>query len=331
VPGRHFIVWIVAGLLVPLAAGCGSWEEPAISPAPPAASASAQPPAPTDTLVVAPTLSPTSIPALAPTPAFTPEPIAPEGMDVVTFTIVYDNNAYNPALRTDWGFACLVETPGTTVLFDTGADGRTLLGNMAALGLDLEAIDAIVLSHIHGDHTGGLTALLDTGIRPTVYVPATFPVSFKDGVRARTSLVEVQGPVEICPGIHTTGEMGSSMVEQALVVATGDGLVVVTGCAHPGIVEMVRRAREVVEGDVALVVGGFHLGQASRSRIDDIIAEFRRLGVWRTAPCHCTGDQARRMFADAFGTDFILTGVGGVITAGSGEGASTEPTAEGIE
>ena len=130
-------------------------------------------------------------------------------MDVVTFTIVYDNNAYNPLLRTDWGFACLVETPGTTVLFDTGADGRTLLGNMAALGLDLEAIDAIVLSHIHGDHTGGLTGLLDTGIRPTVYVPATFPVSFKDGVRARTSLVEVQGPMEIYPGIHTTGGLSN--------------------------------------------------------------------------------------------------------------------------
>jgi 7,8-dihydropterin-6-yl-methyl-4-(beta-D-ribofuranosyl)aminobenzene 5'-phosphate synthase len=213
-----------------------------------------------------------------------------------------------------------------------------LLGNMAALGLDLEAIDAIVLSHIHGDHTGGLAALLDTGIRPTVYAPATFPVSFKDGVRARTSLVEVQGPVEIRPGIYTTGEMGSSLVEQALVVATGDGLVVVTGCAHPGVVEMVRQAREVarqarevVEGDVALVVGGFHLGQASRSRIDDIIAEFRRLGVRRTAPCHCTGDLARRMFADAFGVDFILAGVGGVITVGSGAGAGTEPTAEGIE
>jgi 7,8-dihydropterin-6-yl-methyl-4-(beta-D-ribofuranosyl)aminobenzene 5'-phosphate synthase len=252
-------------------------------------------------------------------------------MEVVTLTIVYDNNAYNPALRTDWGFACLVETPGTTMLFDTGADGPTLLGNMAALGLDLDAIDAIALSHIHGDHTGGLAALLDTGIRPTVYVPATFPVSFKDGVRARTSLVEVQGPVEIYPGIHTTGEMGSSMVEQALVLTTGDGLVVVTGCAHPGVVEMVRQACEVVEGDVALVVGGFHLGQAGRSRIDDIIAEFRRLGVWRTAPCHCTGDRARRMFADAFGTDFIRTGVGGVITVGSGEGAGAEPIAEGIE
>jgi 7,8-dihydropterin-6-yl-methyl-4-(beta-D-ribofuranosyl)aminobenzene 5'-phosphate synthase len=266
-------------------------------------------------------------------------------MEVVTLTIVYDNNAHNPLVRTDWGFACLVKTPGTTLLFDTGADGRTLLGNMAALGLDLEAIDVIVLSHIHGDHTGGLTALLDTGIRPTVYVPATFPVSFKDDVRARTSLVEVQGPMEIYPGIHTTGEMGSSLVEQALVLTTGDGLVVVTGCAHPGVVEMARQAREVarqarevarqarevVEGDVALVVGGFHLGQASRSRIDDVIAEFRRLGVWRTAPCHCTGDRARRMFADAFGADFILTGVGGVITVGSGEGASTEPAAEGIE
>jgi 7,8-dihydropterin-6-yl-methyl-4-(beta-D-ribofuranosyl)aminobenzene 5'-phosphate synthase len=118
--------------------------------------------------------------------------------------------------------------------------------------------------------------------------------------------------------------MGSSLVEQGLVVTTGDGLVIVTGCAHPGVAHMVRRARDAVEGDVALVVGGFHLGQASQSQIDDIITEFRRLGVWRAAPCHCTGDRARRMFADAFGTDFILTGVGGVITVGSGEGAGAE-------
>ena len=234
----------------------------------------------------------------------------------MTFTIVYDNNAHDPALRTAWGFACLVEAGGQTLLFDTGGDSPTLLGNMAKLGLDPQAIDAVVLSHIHGDHTGGLAGLLDTGVRPTVYAPSAFPASFKDDVRTRTELVEVTEPMEIFPGLHTTGELGSSIIEQALAVETSAGLVVVTGCAHPGVVEMVRRAKESAGGEVHLVMGGFHLGDASQRRIEAIIADFRDLGVQNGAPCHCTGDAARRMFADSFGENYIPAGVGRVITVG---------------
>ena len=92
---------------------------------------------------------------------------------------------------------------------------------------------------------------------------------------------------------------------------------IVTGCAHPGIVETVRRANEVTAGEVALVIGGFHLGGASRGQIEGIIAEFRRLVVQQVAPHHCTGDQARRMFADAFATNCTLAGAGWVVSVGS--------------
>ena len=230
------------------------------------------------------------------------------------FTIVYDNNVYDAALRTAWGFACWVETPEGTVLFDTGGDGPTLLGNLAQLGLDPQVIDAVVLSHAHGDHTGGLAGLLDTGVRPMVYVPAAFPASFKENVGARADLVEVTGPVEILPGVYTSGQVGSGIVEQALVVETGEGLVVVTGCAHPGVVEMVRRAREVAAGEIALVMGGFHLKDTGQAQIEAIIADLRALGVQRVAPCHCTGDPARRAFAEAFGTECFLAGAGWTIT-----------------
>jgi 7,8-dihydropterin-6-yl-methyl-4-(beta-D-ribofuranosyl)aminobenzene 5'-phosphate synthase len=247
----------------------------------------------------------------------------------VTFTIVYDNNAYDaptaltPApdgLRTLWGFACWVETEDATVLFDSGGEGAVLMNNMSQLGLDPRDIDAVVLSHAHGDHTGGLGALLSTGVTPTVYVPASFGAGFKREVGALTDLVEVTDAAIITPGVYTTGEVGSSIREQALVVETADGLVVVTGCAHPGVVEMVRRAKVAPEAvgarggraadRVALVMGGFHLGSASRSRVQGIIADFRDLGVRRVAPCHCTGDKARQLFADAFGSDCVLAGVG---------------------
>jgi 7,8-dihydropterin-6-yl-methyl-4-(beta-D-ribofuranosyl)aminobenzene 5'-phosphate synthase len=237
-----------------------------------------------------------------------------EEIGSVTITVIYDNNPYDPHLPTAWGFACLVEAGETSILFDTGGDGATLLGNMAALGIDPQSIEVVILSHIHGDHTGGLGALLDTGVRPTVYVPHSFPARFKDNVRALTVLEEVMGPAEILPGVYTTGEMGSGIIEQALAIETADGLVVITGCAHPGVVEMVRRAKQVGESEVCLVVGGFHLGSASQQKIDRIIADFRELGVRWVAPCHCTGDQAVKTFADAFGMDFIPNGVGCVIT-----------------
>jgi 7,8-dihydropterin-6-yl-methyl-4-(beta-D-ribofuranosyl)aminobenzene 5'-phosphate synthase len=240
-----------------------------------------------------------------------PRAPVPKGANqTVSLYIVYDNNKYDERLHTAWGFACLVTRGASTVLFDTGGDGALLLKNMATLGLDPFQIDAVVLSHIHSDHTGGVAALLEVGARPVVYVPAVFPASFKNGVRAITRLVEVTGPVEILPGIHSSGQVDAGIVEQALVVKTGAGLVVVTGCAHPGVDQMVRRSKESFGGPVAWVVGGFHLDGTSESRIGDIIEELRRLGVQKVAPCHCTGTRARRMFARAFGPAYFAAGAG---------------------
>lgn len=253
--------------------------------------------------IVTPTASPTLEPKRTPTGKVVPVRIA----------VVYDNNAYDPRLQTAWGFAGLIERGDTTILFDTGGDGAMLLSNMAALDLDPRDVDIVVLSHIHGDHTGGLGRLLATDVRPTVYVPRSFPASFKAQVRANTDLVEVHEAVEIADGVYTTGEMGRGIIEQGLVLRTPKGLVVITGCAHPGIAEMVRQAKAVGGDEVYLVLGGFHLGSASEARIKDIIADFRRLGVQKVAPCHCTGDKAIGLFREAYGEDFIQNGAGKVL------------------
>lgn len=311
---RCWLCWIAA-LLVMVAPGCQGLSAPKISATP------ARP-----LVTEAAVMTVTSTPALAATtsatasarvtaevvttPLPTPTPEPTEEIKTVSFTIVYDNNSYDSALRPTWGFACWVEMDGMTVLFDTGGDSATLLHNLGELGLDPRDVDAVVLSHAHGDHTGGLGAVLGSGSEPTVYVPTSFSQRFKDQVRAQTDLVEVSDPVMLFPGIHSTGEVRSSVVEQALVVETSDGLVVVTGCAHPGIVNMVRIAKEVAGDDVALVMGGFHLGGASLSQVERIVGDFRKLGVKRVAPCHCTGDTAREAFVDAFGEDAALAGVG---------------------
>jgi 7,8-dihydropterin-6-yl-methyl-4-(beta-D-ribofuranosyl)aminobenzene 5'-phosphate synthase len=282
---------------------------------------------PTATVRVEPTITPrvTATPAEGesasrdqPPPAETQEDrIIPEETIGARITIVYDNLPYDRRLQTAWGFAALVERDGHTLLFDTGGDGPTLLGNLAKLDIDLQPIEAVVLSHSHGDHTGGLPDLLGTGIRPTVYVPESFSSSFKDSVRLHTELVEVSEPLEVLPGLHVTGEIRSGIVEQGLLVETGEGIVLITGCAHPGIVRMARRANEIVPGEVALVMGGFHLGNADHASIRDIIADFRQIGVRQVMPSHCTGDTAIEMFAEEYDDAFIQGGVGQVITVGS--------------
>lgn len=227
-------------------------------------------------------------------------------------TILYDNNRFDPRLKTGWGFSCLVRTMEKTILFDTGGDGRILLDNMKQLGIEPIEVDAVVLSHVHGDHTGGLAAFLEKNSRVVVYLPGSFPVEFKKAVMSLGAVVkEIIEAGEILPGAFTTGEIGDGIREQALALKTTEGLVVITGCAHPGVVRMVRKAREITgEERVYLVAGGFHLGGVSVSRIESIAGELRLLTVEKVAPCHCSGDETRRVFRKLFAADFIEAGVG---------------------
>jgi metal-dependent hydrolase (beta-lactamase superfamily II)/CubicO group peptidase (beta-lactamase class C family) len=277
----------------------------------------------------------TSLPPTSPVPPTAPlaSPTSEEPLEGVRITIVYDNTAYDPHLEADWGFAALIEVPGHTLLFDTGGNGAILLQNMEALGIALQPIEAVVLSHEHGDHTGGLLALLDRGITPTVYVPAAFPRAYKDLLRRRIEVVEVTEPVEIVPGVHSTGQVRGAVVEQALVVQTTEGLVVITGCAHPGVVQMVRQAKAIVDGEVALVLGGFHMLDYGQSRIERVVGQFRDLGVRQVSPTHCTGEDAIAAFAQAYGDDYVPAGVGRVIVVGaspSGRAGSSIPTATAV-
>jgi 7,8-dihydropterin-6-yl-methyl-4-(beta-D-ribofuranosyl)aminobenzene 5'-phosphate synthase len=261
--------------------------------------------------------TPAADPGVTPTSAATPplrETDAADSNTRVIFTVVYDNNPHDPRLKTMWGFACVVETPHGVVLFDTGGDGGILLANLEALGLDPRRIQAVVLSHIHSDHVGGLEVLLRVNSELVVYLPQSFPESFIAGLAGRTRVVAVAGWQEVLEGIYTTGEMGDKVMEQSLVVETPRGLVVITGCAHPGVAMIVRRVRE--EGPVFLVMGGFHLEATSPAGVREVIDEFRALGVSKVAPSHCTGKEATAAFAEAFGPDFIAAGAGTVVSIG---------------
>jgi len=163
------------------------------------------------------------------------QPSAEQGLPELI--IVYDNNPYDSRLHTAWGFSCLVRLCQKTILFDTGGDSSTLLYNMRQLEIDPEEIDAVVLSHIHGDHVGGLSGFLEENRTATVYLPRSFPQSFKEEIKlSGVKVAEIDEARELFPGVYTTGELGYGIKEQSLVIATGMGLVIITGCAHPGIV-----------------------------------------------------------------------------------------------
>ncbi len=230
----------------------------------------------------------------------------------VRITILYDNYAYKPGLKADWGFAALIETGEQKILFDTGASGLALLYNMAVLDVDPASITQLIFSHVHEDHTGGVSRLFKAGAQPeTVYVLPSFPQEFKNRMGEVGEVIEVEPGTEIAPGITTTGELtGGEVPEQALLITTADGVVVLTGCAHPGIVRIVRQAATLTDQPIRLAMGGFHLLDTSPSGVEAIIGDLQDLDVEQIAPSHCTGDTPIQQFKDAYGDQFVRLSVG---------------------
>ncbi len=232
----------------------------------------------------------------------------------ISVTVTYDNNACEQGMETAWGFSAFITGTEKTILFDTGG-GRSLLDNMEKLSIEPDRIDVVVLSHIHRDHTGGLDSFLEKNPNVTVYLPVSFPKKFKDNVRNRgAKIVEVKESLQICENVYSTGQLGRLIKEQSLIIRTDKGLVVITGCAHPGIVKIVNTAKDLMKDNILLVMGGFHLEWATKGRIEKIISAFKQLGVRCVGPCHCSGHKARSLFEKHFGSSYINIGVGKVIT-----------------
>ena len=185
-------------------------------------------------------------------------------------TICYDNEACQGGLSPDWGFSCHIDTGnGTRLLFDTGADGSILLHNMAMLGLDPAAIDLIVISHYHYDHTGGLGEILALNKKAKVFLPSTCSLGI-----ASSRVTFVREASHIDRDISTTGELRN--MEQSLIINTERGPIVIVGCSHPGFKLILNKASEF--GQVFGVVGGLH-----GFREVQLLA-----GLGFICPCHCT-------------------------------------------
>ena len=229
----------------------------------------------------------------------------------VNFTVVYNNIPFRGDLRTAWGISIFIEGLEKNILFDTGGDGSILLSNMEKLKIDPEEIETVILSHIHLDHIGGIEEILEKNKNISLYIPSSFPVEFKNFIGKNTKeVISVKEPIKVCKSVYSTGELGTRMKEQSLVIDSKRGLIIVTGCAHPGIVNIVQFAKNYFKSEIYLVFGGFHLMAYNEEQVNDIIRQLRKLGVRKVGPSHCTGGRPIDLFKEEWGRDFIELGCG---------------------
>ena len=251
-------------------------------------------------------------------------------------------------MQKDWGFAALVEYGGRRVLFDTGNDAGILARNVKQLGVDLTRLDAVVISHRHGDHTTGLEVLVAANPTVPIYAPqegaffrggvpreflardASLPahVRYFDGKDAGALRSGIPWPLanfqsvtrttEILPGfflLTTRSDKAGTreMNELSLAIRTPKGLAVVVGCSHPG-VENVLVAAAQIDKQLYTTIGGFHLVLTPREEIERVAGMLHdTFRLQRVAPGHCTSEPGFAAFMRRFGDRFDQAGLGATL------------------
>ncbi len=253
--------------------------------------------------------------------------------DPVVLTILVDNHTSDGRLQAEHGLSIHLAGRGRTILFDAGQSEQALQANAKALGISLEDVQAVVLSHGHYDHAGGLPAVLRASRTPAVYAhPQAFAPrwSQKPGLPLKevsnphkrqklqaygAAIRPVQSPEPLEDWLVLSGPIGGNSwgVEQfvvrredelvpddfedelCLLVQGQHGWGVVTGCCHRGLANTLRTARFVIRrAPIVAVIGGLHLRRVPHEDLDEVLTVLAGFGQPALYPCHCTGDAAIR-------------------------------------
>jgi len=272
-----------------------------------------------------------------------------ERVDHLRIQFLVDYYPAEAGLRTEAGVSYLVSAGKHRVLFDLGFNPKRsspspLESNLQTLGLDSTQVDGIFISHNHLDHVGGLAHAMrkDPALQQAGGMGADqVPVWTSFAAPGVASVDRLREPQEILPGMASTGPMPAALYllgltrEQALLVAVGDrGLVLITGCGHPGIVDMVRHAEQCTGERVFAVVGGLHLiAQGRRTRLQKYIGancppwahpgrrgvrrqleELRWMGVETLVPsAHDSCEASLRIMRELFGRGYVPLRAGGEV------------------
>ena len=261
--------------------------------------------------------------------------------ETTVVTTLVENSVHARGLLAEHGLAFHLQAGPRSLLFDTG-QSDLLLHNALKLRISLANAEAIVLSHGHNDHTGGLTAAHEAAPQARLFLHRA-AVSQKfvrnpggttrsigmDEATAETvrsaanAVVWTRKPTEVLDGIFVTGEIPRQntfedtggpffrdeagaqpdplLDDQALYFDTQEGLVVLLGCSHAGVVNTLEHVRHLAAGrPIHTVLGGMHMHAASPERTEKTVAAFRRLDIQRLAPAHCTGLPAIAQLWTAF-------------------------------
>ncbi len=263
-----------------------------------------------------------------------------------TITILAENTTPAPAFIGEYGFSALIEVDDHKILFDTGSD-QALYHNAAQLGIDLNKVNAIVISHGHFDHTGGLLSYFKQyGARPVyahsgIFVNRPLPLggnNYKDIgcgfsqeelLKAGANLHLQDEFSSIIPGVFFSGAIPRNnnfedtggefkMVingelqddpltdDSALIIEHPDGLIIVSGCAHSGVINIIEHARnQTGDSRVLAFIGGTHLITASQERINHTIAALDSFSISKIIVSHCTGFYAAARLYNALGERVI--------------------------
>lgn len=247
----------------------------------------------------------------------------------IRITILVDNTATRPDILAEHGLSLWIEYGTKHILWDTG-QSDILLVNAKTLGADLALTDVIAVSHGHYDHTGGLAATLAAAPKAKVYIhpeAMTPRYSKKNTVRQigmplaaveylnNRSVNWIRSWTQIDTGVFLSGpiprqtafeDTGGAFFldpecrihdtlpdDQAMVLESEKGLIVIAGCAHSGIVNTLDFiSRKTRQNNVYMVIGGMHLGNANQERLEQTIEAFTRYSVQKIIPLHCTGINA---------------------------------------
>jgi len=234
----------------------------------------------------------------------------------IELTIIFDNISYSKQLQTKWGYSCLIKTTTDTILFDTGSDGKILLDNMSKLNIDPKLITSVIISHNHWDHLDGLTDFLQINPNVTVYIPESSDEHIETGIiHTGAEIVRIKSVAKITDGIYSLGELQGRMPEQSIAIKTSKGMIVLTGCAHHGIINIIKKAQTTFPNEpVYLAMGGFHLKDDSKEGIKQTVKTIYDLNVDKVAPSHCTGEDAIREFENIYQNNYLKSGIGKKIT-----------------
>ena len=230
--------------------------------------------------------------------------------------VLFDSEA-KKGLLSGKGFSCLIDG---RILFDAGEGSTSLVDNMDRMMVSARDLEGVVISHEHWDHTGGLWELLKRKKGLKVYVCSSVSDTFKDCVKELGGeLIFTDKFTEITDNIFVTGEIpgeyrDEEISEQALVVKGDKGVSVITGCAHPGIIKILRYIKKKFKAKgLYMVFGGFHLNGLERDGIRKIITSLEKIGVAKAGPTHCSGEKARRMFGGRYLDNFVPVKAGHII------------------